>query len=167
MKIKCNRNVSLDILLTDTILSKEEKQTVTQLSRQQLSQKFDLFIYLLNQLLTIQNSFFFKFIYFFLKKRFILSMDKVHVISTREGQEVVKKGVVKEVLISVERRGNKIATIISDLDVFFISPDDFAKEMQRKLACSVTGFPFLFSFSFFFFFFSLFSFFFFLSFLFL
>jgi len=50
--------VSLDILLTDTVLSKEEKQTVTQLSRQQLSQKFDLFIYLLNQLLTIQNSFF-------------------------------------------------------------------------------------------------------------
>jgi len=75
-------------------------------------------------------------------------MDKVHVISTREGQEVVKKGVVKEVLISVERRGNKIATIISDLDVFFISPDDFAKEMQRKLACSVTGFLFSFLFLF-------------------
>ena len=56
------------------------------------------------------------------------------------GEPQLRRGLAKPIEIRVEQRGgHKSVTCVAGLEGFAIDPEKFAKDMQKKLACSGTG----------------------------
>jgi translation initiation factor 2D len=56
------------------------------------------------------------------------------------GEPQLRRGAVRPIELAVEQRGgHKSVTRVAGLEMFGIDPERFAREMQKKLACSATG----------------------------
>ncbi|KAM7435567.1 Eukaryotic translation initiation factor2D [Porites harrisoni] len=66
-------------------------------------------------------------------------MNKCHQITFPGQNPLVRKGKIESIEIKVEQRmGNKKVTLIRNLELYGISPQEFAHNIQLKAACSTS-----------------------------
>ena len=75
-----------------------------------------------------------------LVKKFVATMNLFHRLQVPGHDPLVRKGTPKPIKVVVKKVGGaKSVTHISGLEGFLIDPEEFAKRMQKKLACSTSG----------------------------
>ncbi|KAI9136299.1 hypothetical protein BKA69DRAFT_1129219 [Paraphysoderma sedebokerense] len=101
--------VKIDAHLCDAILSKSEYSTVDKLPRDQII------------------------------RRLVDNMTPYHILHLPNCEPVVKKGLPKPVAITVEsRQGRKTVTLVRNLELFQLNPDELVKDFSVKCASSCT-----------------------------
>ena len=72
-------------------------------------------------------------------ERVIQGMNLAHSLTTCDGKTIMRKGRLEPIALSVVRRAsNKNCTLVDNLELYGIVPDEFARTMQRLAAASTT-----------------------------
>lgn len=104
------KHATLDAFLTDNLYARNERTGVTKATREELV------------------------------RRFAGAMTLFHRLQVPGQDPIVRKGEPRPIKVVVKKvGGNKSVTHITGLEGFLIDPEDFAKKMQKSLACSTSG----------------------------